>query len=996
MINKNAEEIPISIPYYFKEAVRKYRNLVAITDRNGSITYEELDKKSDFIANYMIRRGIKAGSIIAILMERTRESIVMMLGILKAGCVYMYIDKKYPSERVNYMIYDSDTELVVCDFNFLKSEPWAEKAIEYVSINAAKEAGSHFNNIENGYGSYLIYTSGSTGKPKGLLISHANFISLYETWGKEHFSLKDNVNVAVIAPFVFDMCVLMIYASLFKGHNLYIIPDELKQSGQGIVNFLNKHQIKIMDVTPNYLRLIDNYLQYNREEKLNVKRIFCIGDVLSYQLAKNIMMYADDSEMQLYNTYGPAECTVLMTYFVINKDNINEIDNIPIGKPTPNASFIIVDEYMNEVKGGEVGELIILGECVGLGYISKHLKETGPFGILNLKSYKTGDLVKCGDDGILYFIGRVDRQCKINGYRVELEEIEKEIENIEGIREAKVIVKKETSIFSKLYAFYTGTTKENVKQVLRDKLPHYMIPQEIWSCNEFPSTHNGKVDYKSLLDHLKTSKDCDGREIGEYAFALLNQLLGREIDSKELSFFEAGGDSITLLAFISEISSKYNVRIDISKLYTCNSINEMVTYLRKLSVENISEKSGAIIQEILPIIEPQKKLYNLEKKSLKSNIENRSRLCYSLLYKIIFDKEIETERLEECINKVIQNNEIFYLGLKVRHNRCFCYKKNATPFIHIKKGKDESMVLDEFNSFYVDSDPFVEFIKYGENVVYLNVKHIYMDFISVQYFLDDILKMYVYNALPSERIGFLTYLNCNNFEEERVLTYWKKKLEHCPSRTTLPFQVRGKDSFHIIRDKCENSVYNSLNRAAKQKSTSVFTILLCYFIKNIKKYTGSDLVRIGCYCPGRNYEYDNGVMGMLTNVLPLICEISKDSEILHIVKKEILDMIKNQNISLSRLYQSIPLEEIADGELFDICFNYQNTWLCMEDSNLPVKCIETINVNPDITKRNFYFGIIEENGEMRWEISYNRGCYTEELIRAFIKKMKEEIIDGTV
>lgn len=1017
-MNTAVNQISKSIPSYFRKAVSQYGEQIALTDENGTLSYQELDEKSEAVAAYLLKRGLKEGSVAAILMERSKECIVVMLGILKAGCTYMFIDKKYPEERIAYMVQDSEARLVISDFACSGEEGWQDKAVEYDFILSQETEGYQPIEADGSKGAYLIYTSGSTGKPKGLMISHANFISLYEAWGREHFSVEGQSqrNTAVIAPFVFDMCVLMIYTSLFCGHNLHIISEQSKQSGQGIINFLNHYHIDIMDVTPNYLRLMDNYLQYHNEEGFDVKRIFCIGDVLNLQLAKKIIHHAKYPAFQLYNTYGPAECTVLMTFFVMDKQNIDSLSEVPIGGSTENASFQVVDEQLKEVKPGEVGELIILGKCVGMGYVSKHVKQPGPFGVLPEKSYKTGDLVRVDENKVLYFIGRVDRQCKINGYRVELEEIEKEIEKLEGIKEARVIVKKEEDNFSRLFAFYTGEKKENLKLFLKGKLPHYMVPQEIWHCEEFPITQNGKIDYSLLLKRAEGLKENVEEEIGAYMLGAIKRLLGNTKCDREMSFFEAGGDSISLLALVSELSGSFHVNVDISRLFDCRSIGEMVEYVRELpcaeDVEKSAEAGKVCVEQSLefPMIEPQKKLYQLEKRAAKGKLDKKQSLGFSLLFKLTFTEEIDTARLEACMNEVVQNNEIFYMGLQGKHNRIFCCKKEEAEYIRIRQGKDETAVWEELSYLPLDFVPvnaalvehvppdasaILEVIQYDKRVIYLQVKHVYMDFISVQYFVDDVMKLYTNRQKPKERIGFFHYLSCNNFEEEKILEYWQNRLKLCPTRTRLPIKERKEDSFQILRRKCESPIYESLKETARERTTSVFLILLAHFVKNLKKYNKSDYLRFGCYCPGRNYQYDNGVMGMFTNVLPFVCKASGTEKLFDTVKQEMLSMLQHQNVSQTRLYQSMPLEEISDGELFDICFNYQNDWLCMEKGGA-VERIETLNANPDVTGRNFYFGVIEENGELFWEVSYNQGCYEKDFVEEFIAGMEEDILYGAV
>lgn len=977
---KEHEKLKKSIPAYVSQSARKNWNQKAITDINGSYTYGEVENISLKVALYIQQQGIEAGSRIALLMEQGKESVAAMLGILKAGCMYLFVDKKYPIERIHYMIDDSDAKLVIDDEKF-----------EMITASSYQEA---LVEIQQYDGAYIIYTSGSTGNPKGLKINHDNFLSLYHGWAKEHFFIESmqQIRTGVIAPFGFDMCVLMIYTSLFEGYHLHIFADSTKQRGSGIVEYLDKHKIDIVDVTPNYLRLIDNYLTMNPKTKLYTQRIFCIGDVLGYQLARSIINHGQHENFQLYNTYGPAECTVLVTYYIMDKHNIDLLNDVPIGKPTANASLLVVDEDANPVSKGAVGELVILGECVGSGYISKMDINPNPFSYLksnDCRSYKTGDLVKMDEKGNCYFIGRVDRQCKINGYRVEIEEIEHVIEKMKGVKEARVIVrKKNQNDFAQLYAFYCGCQYEDdeVKNFLKKNLPYYMIPQEVLFCSEFPITQNGKIDYACLMDQINKKYWISETEIGEFALQKILHLFGSSVANiQDKSFFELGGNSITLLALISSLISKFGINIDISELYMCKNIDSMLQYLRGLEQNEIVKIDNKVTECMVPIIESQKKIFDLERKSIRKGVESKLFHGFSLIYKIEFQEPINTRKLENAIAHVMDSNEIFYVKFIKKKGRCFNQLCKERMLAKIK-------VSDTLKICYLsyDSPSLVEFIQVGDSTLYLNVKHMLMDFVSVQYFLTDALALYTGCLLEEPRLGFITYLNNNCWDKEENVAFWRDKLSAILPRTQLHPQKKGLWKQTIKRKKCPKAVYDRLSEFAVKNNVSMFITVLIFFIKNIITINQSTDIRIGCYCPGRDYKLDNGVMGMFTNVLPFICRVDGD-DILNSVKNEVLNMLQHQNISQSKLYQLVQLDELEDGELFDICFNYQNDWTTCLEQNL-IKKIDTINYNPDITGRSFYFGVIEENGEILWEISYDGGKYTDAFIEDFLHGMNKEVV----
>ena len=982
-----------SIVAYFNSAVEQYRDLLALTDSNGSYTYDKLDELSNTVAYYITSSNIPAGNVVAISMERSKDCIVAMLGVLKTGCTYMFIDISYPEERKQFMLEDSDACILIDDETYssiLKSKFSATDN----EINPVT-----FPNIHQKMGAYIIYTSGSTGKPKGLLINHFNVVELYDKWACKFISLpnQENINTGVIAPFGFDMCVLMIYASLFKGHNLHIICENEKQNGERIVTYLNNYQIDLIDATPNYLRLIANHLKCNKGLKLHTSIIFCIGDVLSYNLAEEVIDLVDKDNFILYNSYGPAECTVLVTYYELNKKNIKKMSSIPIGINTGNSILRVMDGD-KFLKAGEVGEMVIFGDCVGMGYISKREINPNPFDSIHdgphPKSYRTGDLVKQDENGVFEFVGRVDRQCKINGYRVEIEEIEHAIEKLSNIKEARVITKKDVNDFTRLYAFYVGEKEYNINEIkkqLREELPYYMIPQEIMYCKEFPVNQNGKIDYHMLLNDMNHNQELS---IEEFVSQLLEKLIGYNRIDKHKSFYTLGGDSITMLAFISDILTRYEIDLDISKIYASETIEEIIHYLKtlkpQLKMTNTPVTDNSLVELEYPIIESQKKLFDLERKAIKSQKSKSELLGYSLIYKIKFKDEPDVCRLEQCINTVMSENETFRIRFIRKRNRCFCILKEIPQSLKIKQTSDGELV-NQITYLDLFDDELLEVVQVSKKEFIINVKHILLDFISVQYFLSDVFSLYCGEKSKS-RLGFISYLSKNDFLEEKTINFWKCQLDKSPERTKLPAATITSENktYELYHYSCSTSMYNNLIKMSKQNNTSMFMALLSIFVKVIRIYTHADTMRIGCYLPGRNPLIDNGVLGMFTNVLPLIC-IWEEADILKTIQKEVQQMLMNQNISQSCLYQLLPMEELEDGEIFDICFNYQNNWSCLEKYPELIEEINSINFNPDITNRSFYFGVIEENQEIHFEIKYNAALYDTKFIDEFVERLEEEV-----
>ncbi|MGI6117477.1 MAG: amino acid adenylation domain-containing protein [Bilifractor sp.] len=973
-----------TISEYFSAAADRYPDRAAVTDESGrEYTYRELDAKSSAVARMLQARDVLPGSSVAIQMDRSSDAVAAMLGILKAGCTYMFVDRNYPIERIRFMIRDAEARLVICDTIPENTAEREENIILFEEICDQFPGGGPVTKRDDpDTGAYIIYTSGSTGKPKGLKVSNRNFISLYECWGREHLLLPGRkiVRTAVIAPFAFDMCVLMIFGSLLSGAHLHILSERTKQSGEGILHFLDRYHIDIMDATPNYLRMIDDALQNPEGMPFRLKRLFCIGDVLNYQLARNLINASEDPDFELYNTYGPAECTILMTSFRMNRENADLFREFPIGTVTENADVRIVDESGADVPEGETGELVILGPCVGLGYFSRHAQNNDAFRRFGPGTYRTGDLVRRDGDGVLHFIGRVDRQCKINGYRVELEEIERCTENMPGIREARAVVKREDDGFVRLLLFYTGHMRKDVRTVLRKKLPYYAVPENVLYCEEFPVSPNGKVDYRALISLAEQAEKEENP--GRFLLGEIRRLTDCEEADQSDSFFEIGGNSIMLLSLASSLSEKFHIHAQLSHLFLAETIGEMMDYAESLRREEAAGRKDET--RSFCVLEQAKRLMAFEHRLARSD----KSLAYSLIYRISFRHPIDGDRMNRCIGKVVRENEIFRVRITRAGNRWRYEKTETSPEIRIRRGTDERRVQKELRYFSVDSSPFMEFVQYGENVLYLNIKHVYMDFISVQYLLKDITALYECGTVPPVRTGFLEYLGSNNFSGKAQLSFWKNKLTGVTEKTILPGDLHGHSSQKFVKIDCGHPFYEMIREKAREHHSSLFIQMLTAFVRTLCEYTGKDRLIIGCYCPGRNSALDHGMMGMMTSVLPLVLDAKDREHLEDTVRKETLLLLQNQNVSQSRLFQLAPFDLISDGEMFDICFNYQNDWMCIEESG-EIESIESRNILPDVTEKGLYFGIVEENRELKLEIGYDHGKYSELYIRQFAERVKD-------
>ncbi|WP_054739548.1 amino acid adenylation domain-containing protein [Cellulosilyticum ruminicola] len=436
---------------------RFYNNLnedikkrVALNYEGKKYTYKELDELSNSIAKKLKEDKINVGDTVGIFMDRSAEYIIAIFGILKVGATYLPMDTTYPLNRVKAIMEKSEakgiiafqnSELHKADINNkiyvyeeLVSQPVAVYQTDYSAISSQNNA-------------YMIFTSGSTGTPKGIAIRHMSVINLVEYMKGQMFTkaADRDLNVTVVAEFVFDVSVGQIFYTLLTGRTLHIVSKAAKKSMEEFTSLLNREKIDLSDITPVYFRFLVDYLEVHKKKVRLPRRIICVGEALPLVLVERFYKLEGTKDVVIVNGYGPTEACVYATYFELTSENVKRLDMMSIGKPLYNMQAYVLDEHLKLCPIGVEGELYLAGAGLAKGYVNEP-EITKKAYIPNVfekgaMMYKTGDLVKWDADGNINYIGRIDRQTKIRGFRIELGEIEKKIEKLDEVREAVVVVK---------------------------------------------------------------------------------------------------------------------------------------------------------------------------------------------------------------------------------------------------------------------------------------------------------------------------------------------------------------------------------------------------------------------------------------------------------------------------------------------------------------------------------------------------------------------------
>ncbi|MFO0319082.1 MAG: amino acid adenylation domain-containing protein [Neisseriaceae bacterium] len=570
---------------HFQEQCIKTPDKLAVIADDGHLNYQELDLLSSQIASRLQLMDVKHQDRVAILLDRSVKMPAAILGVLKLGAIYVPLDVNYPGQRLQYMLEDSNSRVVISTSNLVSQfESIYSKACPlFLDEVIDSTASSFIPALIRAQDAFVIfYTSGTTGKPKGVIQTHLGLINfaLYEN---QENGLTASDNVAFYSSFGFDVSMWSLLLPLICGATTYIIPENIRYSLDEINNYLEINQISLA-LFPT--QLCENFMKQVQNKSLRL--LWTAGEKLNKYVPH---------QYRLINGYGPTEYTGCTTRYEVNCIE----ENIPIGRPLGNTWVYIVDSNLNLQPLGVPGELCIAGAQIALGYLNKDEQTrerfiNNPYSDSNLNHilYKTGDIAKWLENGNLEYIGRLDDQVKIRGFRVELAEIEQVVNAIPQINEAVVLVKEDANGQKFLISYLTSDIEIDIgeiREILLKKLPDYMVPAFINQLPVMPVTTNGKIDrkYLSALEvNIATSEyQMPSSPIEKALAELWQEILKQPKIGLNDDFFSLGGNSISAIIMGASLNKQIKKIVPIKYLFTYSRLADFAKFVDSLEDTDI-------------------------------------------------------------------------------------------------------------------------------------------------------------------------------------------------------------------------------------------------------------------------------------------------------------------------------------------------------------------------------------------------------------------------
>lgn len=968
-----------SIIDIFENIVNKYPNKVALKADNISYTYKELNLKARQLAAGLQLKGCKLEDRIGLLLKRSPDFIIAVLGILKAGGAYVPIDINYPKERINYIIENSDIKII------LSEKSYTEKLPSHIHLLSADEWYKNDHNYDPApifpdNLAYIMYTSGSTGTPKGVMVEQRNVVRLAVNNG--FIDLGPEMNLLMTGSLVFDAITFEIWATLLNGGTLCVTNED---------DLLNPHILEkiIKEQNINVLFLTTALFHQLADKNLNLfsSLIYLLvgGDVLSPRYANKVI--ETFPLLNFLNCYGPTENGSYSTTYKIQK-SIKE--NIPIGKPINNSTAYVVDIYMNILPIGIEGELCVGGDGVGRGYIknkeaTKEKFVDNPFGPGKL--YKTGDLAKWDPDGNLLFLGRKDNQVKIRGHRIEFGEIDKVVESHPKIKEHVLITITDEKQNKDMCLYYISDRLKvkDLRIYLKNALPKFMVPVFIVQLEKFPLNPNGKIDRQKLPSPLLHSGPGNIKlPVNDVEIILLDtweKILGIQCISTDEDFFSLGGHSLKAIHLIETIEQEFLIKLKLSELFdnsTIEKLGKVISLKNKCIIAPIEKVSN---QDYYEMSYAQKRLFLL-------NLIESSATNYNVPIVFRVSQKVSQRKLRYALEKIIERHEILRTTfewkeetpVQIVHDSLKLY----TEFFEADNEID-TIIQDFIRPFSLDKLPLFRIgvieTSNKENIFIFDFHHIIGDGESVQVFLKELSSFYNGEKITDLAIQYkdFTYWQIEQYKKENYQEqkrFWLKELSGELPTLNMPYDklrpqkqlFNGDEYVFEIKEELTERI-QSLNVSS---NTTLYMLLLAAYNILLYKYTNQQDILIGTPVRGRQHPDTNNLIGIFINNLVIRNRI--DSELsfydfLQSVKGTVIKAFENQDFQFEELISSLKLEkDLSRNPLFDTIFVVQE--ILTKSIQVEAFEIQEYDFRHKASKYDIFFEACLIKGKIRCVIGY--------------------------
>jgi amino acid adenylation domain-containing protein len=1025
------EDVETSIPARFEKIVRKHANRLAVKMGDESLTYDELNRYANRIAHTILDRRGPGSEPIGLFLGKSIDLIAAIFGVLKAGKFYVVLDPSFPDERLQYLLNDSGSNLVVtdrCNLAAASKLTVTDQAVLSIAIDNEAHSPENLNLCVLPHDPVCIqYTSGSTGTPKGVVELHQNVLQSVR-WMSEEIQVHADDRFSLLHSLSFGSGYVNLRLSLLNGASLFGF-DANRESIEQLGRWIRDERITILHLPPTLFRQLAEPLPSGGIHP-DLRLIRLSGAPITksdFELYKSRFVSVTRLRIAMGSTEARGICAA-----IVDQKFSFPTDGVPIGYPRPGNKILFLDEAGDEVAPGEMGEIAVKGENLNPGYWRKPLTTDDsaihdPQGGIE-RIHRTGDLGRMLPDGFVVHLGRKDFMVKIRGYRVDISEVERALLEHPGIKDGGVKVW-EREPGEKYLAGYIvpregyALNVSEVREFFRGKLPEYMIPSAFKLMATLPLT-NGKLDRQALprpdtqRPALKQPYVAPRGEVERKLAGIWAEVL--QIDEVGIhdNFFDLGGHSLTATRVISRVLAGFQAEVSQKLLFESPTVAALARSIEDALRQSPSETN-------LPLV-PAPRGTNLPASFGQRGLWFHNQLdpescAYNLVFSYRLSGELDVQLMEQSINQIVARHEVLRMVFEAVDGQPV---QNILPVmtiglevIDLSNLVAESLQDSEVRrfagvlaeqSFDLTRGPLLRpallRLASNEYVFLLAVHHIVFDGWSIGVFSRELSQ--IYNSLRSGKpCPFpelrIQYADFSMWQRERLrdanlensLSYWKNQLDNLPTLMLPIKRVQhiperasgGREEFEV-----SDELLDLLRSLANRSGTTLFMVLLAAWKVALYRYTGQTDIAIGTPVAGRNHPAVEELIGYFLNLVVLRSDLSGNPTVLELlerIRRVCLDAFAHQDVPFEKLVEELrPTRRITTNPLVQATFALQNT--PQQSLNLTGITARDLDISAGVARPfDLHLYVIEEERRLRGYVSYNINLFEADTIKRLINHL---------
>ncbi|NHC52712.1 non-ribosomal peptide synthetase [Pseudomonas sp. AU8050] len=980
----------------------------ALVWQDGSLTFAQLHTQANRLAHYLRDKGVGPDVCVAIAAERSPQLLIGLLAIIKAGGAYVPLDPDYPAERLAYMLNDSGVQLLLTQTALLPQLPSAEGvcviAMDSLHLDSwpTQAPGLHLHGDNL---AYVIYTSGSTGQPKGVGNTHGALAERLQ-WMQATYQLNETDVLMQKAPISFDVSVWECFWPLITGCRLVLAGPGEHRDPHRIAQLVQEHGVTTLHFVPPLLQLFIN--EPLAAECTSLRRLFSGGEALPAELRNRVL--ARLPAVQLHNRYGPTETAINVTHW---QCAASDGERSPIGRPLGNVICRVLDEQLNPLPAGVPGELCIGGIGLARGYLGRagltaERFVADPLGAAGTRLYRTGDRARWNADGVLEYLGRLDQQVKLRGFRVEPEEIEARLLAQAGIAQAVVLVRD-----AQLIGYYTADAEldeQRVKTALAAELPEYMVPALLMRLDAMPLSPSGKLDRRALPEPVWQTREHvePHTPLQLHIAAIWREVLGLPRIGLRDDFFALGGHSLLATQIISRTRQACDVELPLRTLFEASELGDFAEQVGLIQAAGQRNQQTAIAKvdrsQPVPLSYSQQRmwfLWQMEPDSPAYNVGGMARLRGVL----------DVGRFEAALQALIMRHETLRTTFP-SVDGVACQKVSAQTNVRMdwqdfsalnepqrQQRLQQLADVEAHTPFNLETGPLLRacLVKAGEQEHYLvlTLHHIVTEGWAMDIFARELSALYEAfiderdSPLPALPVQYLDYSVWQRQwmeagERQRQLDYWTAQLGNEHPLLELPGdRPRPPVQSHrgeLYRFDLSAELAARVRAFNAQHGLTLFMTMTATLAVLLYRYSGQTDLRIGAPVANRIRPESEGLIGAFLNTQVLRCQLTgqmRVSELFEQVRHTVIEGQSHQDLPFDHLVEALqPPRSAAYNPLFQVMCNVQR-WEFQQSRQLAGMTVEYLANDARATKFDLNLEVTDLDHRLGCCLTYSTDLFDE-------------------